>query len=184
MTGMNSPEPRRAQQPQHQQQSEETLIRGADGSKQRQVTIDGFTFRVPARYRRLRALGRGSFGLVCMAQDSVTGGSVAIKKISPISADAVDARYALREIMVLREAGLHENIVTVHDVSYDSKDDAVYIIMELLASDLHRVNASPQPLSEDHLCVFMLQLLRGVAHLHESGVLHRDIKVSAAASNS
>lgn len=113
-------------------------MRAPDGSRQRHITIDGFTFRLSARYSGIKALGRGSFGLVCMAHDSVLGVPVAIKKVCPISADPVDARYVLREIKVLREAGQHENIVTVHDVSYDSTDDAVYIIMELLASDLHR----------------------------------------------
>uniref|UniRef100_A0A8D2JCJ6 mitogen-activated protein kinase n=1 Tax=Varanus komodoensis TaxID=61221 RepID=A0A8D2JCJ6_VARKO len=51
-----------------------------------------------------------------------------------------------------------------------------YVITELMQSDLHKVIVSPQPLSADHIKVFLYQILRGLKYLHSAGVLHRDIK--------
>ncbi|KAL7990110.1 hypothetical protein Chor_012776 [Crotalus horridus] len=51
-----------------------------------------------------------------------------------------------------------------------------YVITELMQSDLHKVIVSPQPLSSDHIKVFLYQILRGLKYLHSAGVLHRDIK--------
>lgn len=36
-----------------------------------------------------------------------------------------------------------------------------YIVTELMQSDLHKIIVSPQPLSMDHVKVFLYQILRG-----------------------
>ena len=36
-----------------------------------------------------------------------------------------------------------------------------YIVTELMQSDLHKIIVSPQPLSMDHIKVFLYQILRG-----------------------
>ncbi|XP_033116291.1 serine/threonine-protein kinase NLK-like isoform X2 [Anneissia japonica] len=54
--------------------------------------------------------------------------------------------------------------------------EEIYVVTELLQSDLHKIIVSPQPLSSDHVKVFLYQILRGLKYLHSAGVLHRDIK--------
>lgn len=61
-------------------------------------------------------------------------------------------------------------------MSTNLKDDELYIIMDLMDTDLHRVIQSSQTLSESHIKYFLHQLLRGVQYLHANGVLHRDLK--------
>jgi len=45
-----------------------------------------------------------------------------------------------------------------------------------MQSDLHKIIVSPQPLTSDHVKVFVYQLLRGLKYIHSSNILHRDIK--------
>lgn len=53
-------------------------------------------------YKDLKPVGKGSYGIVCSAVNSVTGEAVAIKKVSPISTHVIDAKHVLREIRMMR----------------------------------------------------------------------------------
>ena len=129
-----------------------------------------------SRYSDLKPIGKGSYGVVCSATDHVLSKRVAIKKITPISKHLSDAKHVLREIRLMRHLGKHENVVSLEDLVVREASDELYIVMELLDTDLHRVIQSKQTLTEAHFRHFFFQLLCGVKYLHAHRIIHRDLK--------
>ena len=103
---------------------------------------------------------------------------VAIKKISPFEHQTYCQR-TLREIKILTRFN-HENIIDIRDIlrstSMDTMKD-VYIIQCLMETDLYKL-LKTQRLSNDHICYFLYQILRGLKYIHSANVLHRDLKPS------
>jgi len=141
---------------------------------------NGQPFLVPIRYSLIRPIGHGAYGVVISAQDSVSGKKVAIKKIRRAFDDKVDAKRILREIKLMKKF-VHENVIRIIDLlppapTAEEYED-VYIVQDLMETDLHRIIYSRQPLTIDHIQYFVYQILRGLKYIHSANVLHRDLKV-------
>ena len=85
----------------------------------------------------------------------------AIKKISRAFDDISDAKRMLRELKLLRQFD-HENVINIVDIlpppslcAADWLD--VYIVSDLMETDLHRIIYSRQPLSLEHIQYFVYQ---------------------------
>ncbi|KAL8023040.1 putative protein kinase domain, WW domain, protein kinase-like domain superfamily [Plasmopara halstedii] len=139
-------------------------------------SLKGCDFNVPSKYHPLQVLGEGSYGIVCAATDSETKLNVAIKKITPMAGDEWDAKHTLREIRLMRYFGKHPNIASLQNLSTCMEKDELYLMMELVDTDLHRLIQSKTKLEDAHIAAIMYQLLSGAHTLHENGVLHRDLK--------
>jgi len=137
-------------------------------------------FEIDVKYVPIKPIGKGAYGVVCSAKDSTTGEKVAIKKISNAFDNVTDARRTLREIKLLRRLQ-HENIVLLKDsMKPPSMDDFndVYLVYELMDTDLHQIVRSSQGLTDEHSQYFLYQILRGLKYVHTAKVLHRDLKPS------
>ena len=157
--------------------------------------VCGNVFEVQSRYAPIKPIGKGAYGVVCSARDTKTDQRVAIKKITNAFENAIDAKRTLREIKLLRHLK-HENVIRIADVvaptgglinqgidgtpstSAPSTFNDVYVMYELMDTDLHQIIRSNQPLSDDHCQYFVYQLLRGLKYIHSANVLHRDLKPS------
>ena len=78
------------------------------------------------------------------------------------------------EISLLRKLK-HENIVNYHDTI--KTDGYLYIVLEYMENgSLAQFVKKFRFLSETLVAMYITQVLRGLAYLHEQGVLHRDVK--------
>lgn len=140
--------------------------------------VHGTKFEVSKRYTVLEPVGQGAYGVVCAAQDDVTGEHLAIKKIENAFEHITFTKRTLRELRILRHLQ-HENIIDVRSMflpgSKDSFED-VYVVSELMETDLASILKSTQPLSDDHGQFFLYQVLRGMKYVHSAQVIHRDLK--------
>lgn len=150
----------------------------AIGTETIATVVSGHTFTIDPRYilKDARILGKGSFGVVTTAFDSIRKMDIAIKRIRPYATDEWDARHTLREIRLLKLLKDHPNVVTLYELSLFQPKTELYMMMELMDCDLHRVIQSKQPLTEKHHKCFVKQILEAVKAMHSVGVFHRDLK--------
>lgn len=146
------------------------------------------TFTVDQRYSMIRVVGSGAYGVVISSKDSKKANNVAIKMVPKAFNDEIDAKRILREIKLLKHFE-HENIVNIVDMMpptarYLEDFHDVYIVTDLMETDLHRIIYSKQKLSIDHAQYFIYQLLRGLKYIHSADVIHRDLKPSNLLVNS
>lgn len=125
-----------------------------------------------------RPIGYGAFGVVWSVTDPRDGKRVALKKMPNVFQSLVSSKRVFRELKMLCFFK-HDNVLSALDILQPPHIDffqEIYVITELMQSDLHKIIVSPQHLSTDHIKVFLYQILRGLKYLHSARILHRDIK--------
>ena len=98
---------------------------------------------------------------------------MAIKKINDIFEHISDAIRILREIKLLRLLR-HPDIVEIKRIMMppscrEFKD--IYVVFELMESDLHLVIKANDDLTREHQQFFLYQLLRALKYMHTGNVL-------------
>nr|GEZ64239.1 cGMP-dependent kinase [Tanacetum cinerariifolium] len=129
-------------------------------------------------YEIQEVVGKGSYGVVAAAVDTHTGEKVAIKKINDVFEHVSDATRILREIKLLRLLK-HPDIVEIKHIMLppcrrEFKD--IYVVFELMESDLDEVIKVNDDLTPEHHQFFLYQLLRALKYIHTAHVYHRDLK--------
>jgi len=128
------------------------------------------------RYRIEREIGRGSFGIVYLADDLQTGELRAIKVLLPWAANNESLRHRLR-----REAKLASHLIGPHIVRiYEcdaAADGSVYLVMEYLQGrELDLELRDYGPLAPERVSAIATQVLEALTEAHTLGVIHRDLK--------
>jgi serine/threonine protein kinase len=155
------------------------------------TTHNGEDWRLPERYEILEIKGTGAYGAVCSAVDHEVNRKVAIKKnrgIFPVynqsnvkiregRSETVQKRI-LRELKILIHLGSHPNIIKLLDliVPEDLNFSDVYLVFELMETDLRNIVGSKQEVTEKHIQYFTYQIICGMQYIHSAEILHRDLK--------
>ncbi|KAJ6795776.1 mitogen-activated protein kinase 16-like [Iris pallida] len=151
----------------------------ADGNKKSMHDTEFFTeYGEASQYQIQEVVGKGSYGVVGAAVDTHTGEKVAIKKINDVFEHVSDATRILREIKLLRLLR-HPDIVEIkHIMLPPSRREFrdIYVVFELMESDLHQVIKANNDLTPEHHQYFLYQLLRSLKYIHSANVFHRDLK--------
>jgi len=127
-------------------------------------------------YRIDSLLGSGGMGEVYRARDTTLERDVAVKLLPALASDDPQRRTRL-----LREARAaaslnHPNICTIHEVG--EAEGRAYIAMEVVEGESLSKRVAERPLPAGELVRFGVQLADAVAHAHERGIVHRDLKSS------
>src|SRR4051794_22312352 len=123
------------------------------------------------RYRLIRRLGAGGFGVVWLAHDERLDRVVAVKRIAVH--DAAAGTRAQREAKAAARLQ-HPGIVALYESGRD--DGTVYLVSELVRGrTLGELIAAGEMSDRDVLAVG-IALCDALAHAHGRGVVHRDVK--------
>jgi serine/threonine protein kinase len=127
-------------------------------------------------YRILEKIGSGGMGEVYLAHDEKLGREVALKVLpAQLLADDSARRLLIREARTASALN-HPNICTIHDVG--ETEGRNYIVMEYVKGRPLAEQIGEGGLPAEKVIRYGEQIADGLAHAHEYGVIHRDLKTS------
>ena len=131
--------------------------------------------KINDRYEVRKLIGEGGMANVYLGYDTILERDVAIKVLRGDLAD--DEKFVRRFRREAQNASLlsHPNIVQIYDVGED--DGNFYIVMEYIKGQtLKQLIKKRGKLTPAETVDIVSQLADGLAHAHDSYIIHRDIK--------
>ena len=127
------------------------------------------------RYRILGRISQGAMGVVYRGVRTNLDRQVAIKVMHVALPDAMKVRERFeREAHVMARLD-HPHCVSIIDFGFHR--DKPFVVMELVrGQSLHEMLVEQKRLEIPRAVEVMRQILSGLAHAHEQGIIHRDIK--------
>lgn len=132
------------------------------------------TLETISQYQILETIGKGAFGTVKSAIRLTDQRKVAIKFISKTHLKNNKSR-------IQSEINIHASLNNIHIVRLYrvfADKEFIYLVMELLESDLFNFISKNGPLNEHSLVPILTDLIKGLEYLHAQNIIHRDLKLS------
>jgi serine/threonine protein kinase len=130
------------------------------------------------RYLIQEQLGAGGMGVVYSAYDPILERKVAIKVVGGrVITDNAARKLLLREARAASSLN-HPNICTIHEVG--DADGEAYIVMEKVEGKPLLSLLGTNGLPPDSVIRYGMQIADALAHAHQHGVIHRDLKSTNA----
>jgi tetratricopeptide (TPR) repeat protein/predicted Ser/Thr protein kinase len=127
-----------------------------------------------SHYRIVRLIGAGGMGRVYLAEDTLLGRPVALKRLAVDFPGGPTPRQQL--IKEARAAAVlnHPNVAVVHDVIEEGEDS--FIVMEYVEGESLRDTLRGGALPLRRVIDIGIQLCDALEEAHRHGVIHRDLK--------
>ncbi|HEX3475739.1 MAG TPA: serine/threonine-protein kinase [Kofleriaceae bacterium] len=153
------------------------MNRRAPGDTQRIARAPAERELIAGRYEILSLLGSGGMAEVFSGRDRMLERMVAIKRPRrDTGAGAEISERLQREAMALASID-SPNVVAIHDVG--ATQHGVYLVMQrLFGPTLDEDIGAHGPVSAARACQIARDILDGLAAIHASGLVHRDLKAS------
>ena len=145
--------------------------------------------RLDGRYDIIECLGRGSYAEIYVARDNAAADdapeTVVIKALNMFLQDAPDEALEHTLIQNFQNEAValdrvrHPNIISRlgHGTAIDLAGTTFhYIVLEYLSGGDMAALSRSKPLSIQKALFYLEQVCSGLAHAHENGVIHRDVK--------
>jgi eukaryotic-like serine/threonine-protein kinase len=129
-----------------------------------------------SHYRIIEKVGEGGMGVVYRAHDDRLNRDVALKFLPAELNNDENARARLISEARTASALNHPNICTIHDVG--EADGKRYIVMEFVNGRSLAEQIPEDGLPTESVIRYGEQIADAMAHAHEHGIIHRDLKTS------
>lgn len=126
-----------------------------------------------SRYDLGQQLGRGAYGVVYKARDTLTGRTVAAKVVDLASQQ--DLEDVQRELKMLQSCQ-HSNITQYYGMEHTGH--RLILAMEYMAAGSCLDLLTAGPFAEKAIAAIMGSCLKALVYLHSQGRIHRDIKAA------
>jgi len=129
---------------------------------------------IPSRYSRLPGRKDGGIGFTEVLFDDYLQRKVILKRISDVSS----TRRLLDEINALQQAK-SDYVVQIYDILYkeqEGRESLPYGIIEEYLDGVDLTNFNTKDHTDREIVLTFYQIAQGLADLHDSGIIHRDIK--------
>lgn len=122
-----------------------------------------------------KVLGKGSFGVVKEATNKATGRRWAVKAVNKEKAGTSAVKLLEREVLIMKKID-HEHLIHLEEIYETSK--RMYLVMELCdAGGIEKLLEQKKRFTEKETWTVINQLAHAVAYLHDSDIVHRDLKL-------
>lgn len=126
------------------------------------------------RYQVLAELGEGGMGVVYRAVDE-RGQPVAIKRLHASVAASPELNARFQREAAAQAMLSHPNIAALHAVGV-TDEGGMFFVMELIDGHDLATELEHGPLAPARALALARQLLSGLHHAHQYGLVHRDLK--------
>lgn len=135
--------------------------------------------QISKRYKIVSKIGKGAYGIVWKAIDKYLGENkpVALKKVFNAFKTSIDSQHIYREVSYLNELRGHPFIINLKNVHRSENDTDLYLVFELMETDLNSIIRS-NLLLDIHRRYIFWQILTVIKYIHSAGLIHRDLKPS------
>ncbi|EDK31565.1 cyclin-dependent kinase-like Serine/Threonine kinase family protein (macronuclear) [Tetrahymena thermophila SB210] len=156
----------------------------ADDYQYDRVTLDQIRSRdINEDYEVLHEVGSGTYGRVYKAnRKSVSNKLYALKQLDVSQEKDGFPITALREIKLLQKLD-QENVLKINEIvtMRTSKDKGkskitTFLVFDYMEHDFQGLIRKKQPFTQPQIKCVMQQLFKGLDYLHNSNVIHRDLK--------